>query len=88
MSQPTGFADKIGFVWGAADLLRGDFKALREAAEPPQRPDEQIVYLGRDRRGKALEVMTVDLGQGVELVIHAMPLRPKYRAAYERRERR
>jgi len=32
--------------------------------------------------------MTVDLGQGVELVIHAMPLRPKYRAAYERRERR
>ena len=27
MNQPTGFADKIGFVWGVADLLRGDFKA-------------------------------------------------------------
>jgi type I restriction enzyme M protein len=27
MSQPTGFADKIGVIWGVADLLRGDFKA-------------------------------------------------------------
>ncbi len=27
MTQPPGFADKVGFVWGVADLLRGDFKA-------------------------------------------------------------
>ncbi len=27
MSQLQGFADKVGFIWGVADLLRGDFKA-------------------------------------------------------------
>ncbi len=25
--QPNGFADKVSFIWGVADLLRGDFKA-------------------------------------------------------------
>jgi type I restriction enzyme M protein len=25
--QPHGFADKVAFIWGVADLLRGDFKA-------------------------------------------------------------
>ena len=27
MTQPRGFEDKVAFVWGVADLLRGDFKA-------------------------------------------------------------
>jgi type I restriction enzyme M protein len=27
MNQPVGFSDKVGFIWGVADLLRGDFKA-------------------------------------------------------------
>jgi type I restriction enzyme M protein len=27
VTQPTGFADKVTFVWSVADLLRGDFKA-------------------------------------------------------------
>ena len=27
VTPPPGFADKVGFVWGVADLLRGDFKA-------------------------------------------------------------
>lgn len=27
VTQPTGFADKVSFIWGVADLLRGDFKA-------------------------------------------------------------
>ncbi|MGQ0464412.1 MAG: type I restriction-modification system subunit M [Sporichthyaceae bacterium] len=27
MTQPVGWSDKVGFVWGVADLLRGDFKA-------------------------------------------------------------
>jgi type I restriction enzyme M protein len=25
--QPHGFADKVAFIWGVADVLRGDFKA-------------------------------------------------------------
>jgi len=27
MSQVEGFADKVGFIWSVADLLRGDYKA-------------------------------------------------------------
>lgn len=27
MSQVDGFADKVGFIWGVADDLRGDYKA-------------------------------------------------------------
>lgn len=27
MTPPPGFADKVGFVWGVADLLRGNCKA-------------------------------------------------------------
>jgi hypothetical protein len=27
VTQPPGFAHKVGFVWSVADLLRGDFKA-------------------------------------------------------------
>jgi type I restriction enzyme M protein len=27
VGQPVGFEDKVGFIWGVADLLRGDFKA-------------------------------------------------------------
>lgn len=37
--------------------------ALIQPPRPPDRPDEQIVYLGDDRNGTALEVMTVAPGQ-------------------------
>jgi hypothetical protein len=41
------------------------------------------VYLGDDREGLALEVMAVELEDGDLLVIHAMPLRDRYREQYE-----
>lgn len=41
------------------------------------------VYLGDDAAGTALEVMAVDLESDGLLVIHAMPLREKYRRQYE-----
>lgn len=41
------------------------------------------VYLGEDVDGRALEVMAVELPSGGLLVIHAMPLRAKYRRQYE-----
>ena len=43
----------------------------------------RLVYLGDDAAGNALEVMAVELRGGDLLVIHAMPLREKYRAHYE-----
>ena len=43
----------------------------------------RLVYLGDDAAGIALEVMAVELSDGDLLVIHAMPLREKYRAQYK-----
>lgn len=44
--------------------------------------DERLVFLGDDATGRALEVMAVRTERGL-LVIHAMDLRPKWRALYE-----
>ena len=43
----------------------------------------RLIYLGDDAAGVALEVMAVELASGALLVIHAMPLRAKYRWQYE-----
>jgi hypothetical protein len=55
--------------------------------EPPQEGLGQrsirIVYLGDDADGQELEVMAVELEGGGLYVIHAMPLRKKYRTKYE-----
>jgi len=50
--------------------------ALKLPPELPDRPDEQIVYLGDDLNGTPLEVMTVDIGNGDELVIPSMGCGP------------
>jgi hypothetical protein len=60
---------------------------LRFEEEPP--PDApagastRLVFLGDDAKGTALEVMAVELEGGGLLVIHAMPLRNRYRKQYE-----
>lgn len=43
----------------------------------------RIVYLGEDLAGRAIEVMAVALDGGGLLVIHAMPIRKKYKTRYE-----
>jgi hypothetical protein len=43
----------------------------------------RLVYLGDDVDERALEVMAVELPGGDLLVIHAMPLRARYRGQYE-----
>ena len=54
---------------------------------PPARAqasaDPRLVYLGDDADGVALEVMAIELADGSVLVIHAMPLRDRYREQYE-----
>lgn len=52
-------------------------------APPTDREEERLVYLGDDAAGDALEVVAVDLEGGSLLVIHAMPLRARYRDSYE-----
>ncbi|MGH2955148.1 MAG: hypothetical protein ACRDK9_14255 [Solirubrobacterales bacterium] len=45
------------------------------------------MYLGDDRAGSPLEVMAVELEEGRVLVVHAMPLRERYREQYEEAKR-
>jgi hypothetical protein len=49
-------------------------------------PDDAdlVVFLGPDRDGVPLEVIGLELADEDLLVIHAMKLRPTYRADYER----
>jgi hypothetical protein len=45
--------------------------------------DLRLVYLGDDAEGARLEVIAVETGKDELLVIHAMPLRTKYKPQYE-----
>lgn len=49
--------------------------------EPPERPDTRILYIGPNRHGQLLEIVTLPTDTG-EIVIHAMNLRPSIRTAY------
>ncbi len=52
---------------------------IREPA-PEDSPlgDDRIVFLGPDQNGVMLEVMAIEIDQGL-LIIHAMKMRRKYR---------
>ena len=54
-------------------------RILREAA-PPDSPlkDDRIVFLGPDPSGVMLEVIAVEIEEGL-LIIHAMKMRTQYR---------
>ena len=54
---------------------------------PPGNADDRLLYLGDDDHGAPLEVIAVALDQDEFLVIHAMPLRHKYRKQYQEAER-
>jgi len=57
---------------------------LRFRIPPPAgQADDRLVYLGDDPDGVPLEVMAIELAEDDLFVIHAMPLREKYRADYE-----
>ena len=51
-----------------------------------QDPRVRLLFLGDDDTGRALEVIAVE-DDGVLIVIHAMDLRPKFRALYEEGKR-
>ena len=43
-----------------------------------------VLFLGPDQHGNDLEIAGLDIGDGRVRVIHAMPMRAKYRAQYQR----
>ena len=51
-------------------------------AEPPERPDDALLFLGDDVDGEPIEVVGVELDDGRLRVIHAMPMRESYRDLY------
>jgi len=60
---------------------------LAEAVLPAEEGrQERLVFIRDDATGRALEVMAVRTDSGL-LVIHAMDLRPKWRAVYEEAKR-
>jgi hypothetical protein len=55
----------------------------RPSTDAPVSASPRLVFLGDDTDGTALEVMAVELNDESLLVIHAMPLRDRYRKQYE-----
>jgi hypothetical protein len=55
---------------------------VQQAPAGPRPKVDRLVYLGDDPDGGALELVAVELAGGELLVIHAMPLRDRYREQY------
>jgi len=70
---------KVG--WTRVLAVIEDPTVVLELPAPPG-GDERLVFLGEDASGRVLEVMAVRITDGL-LVIHAMDIRPKWRAVYE-----
>lgn len=52
--------------------------AVDHALTIGEQGDGKVLYLGPDRAGNLLEVVSVIRDDGTEIVIHAMPMRAKY----------
>ena len=98
--------DYVGHSWTAGSrkhrVSRGQARYVVEhagvyfvrPADPPDRPDEALPFVGDDAQDSKLEVVGVELEVvGVELadgrlrVIHKMPMRPGYEPLYREAHR-
>jgi hypothetical protein len=52
--------------------------AVDHALAVGEQDDGKVLYLGPDRAGNLLEVVSIARDDGSEIVIHAMPMRSKY----------
>jgi hypothetical protein len=55
------------------------YHAIAHAMAIDTQDDDTRLYLGPARNAQLLEIVTLARDDGSELVIHAMPMRPKYR---------
>lgn len=53
--------------------------AIEHALAIGEQDDGKVLYLGPSRAGMLLEIVSVARDDGTEIVIHAMPMRRKYR---------
>ncbi len=59
--------------WRSTDLPTSTAPHALVAADEA---DDKALYLGPDRAGNMLEIVTVVRDDGTEIAIHAMPMRP------------
>lgn len=59
------------------DILHAIERAL---AVDEHEDDDRVLYVGPNRAANLLEVITLAIDEEIEIVIHAMPMRPKYRS--------
>lgn len=52
--------------------------AIERAMVAADEADDKVLYLGPNRAGNMLEIVTVVRDDRTEIVIHAMPMRPMY----------
>ena len=62
----------------ARDRRRRHGACRENALAVGEQEDGKVLYLGPDRAGNVLEVVSVIRTDGSEIVIHAMRMRPKY----------
>lgn len=54
--------------------------AIEHALAINEYDDDRVLYLGPNRAANLLEVITLAIDEEIEIVIHAMPMLPKYRS--------
>ncbi len=54
--------------------------AIENALAAGEQDDGKVLYIGPDRAGNLLEVVSVLRDDGTEIVIHAMPMRRSYKS--------
>lgn len=59
--------------------------AVRFALVAADQDDGKVLYLGPDRAGNLLEIVSVLRDDGTEIVIHAMAMRPIYESLLRER---
>jgi hypothetical protein len=70
-----------------ADIAHAVDHHLHESQPAGDEPPRRILYLGPDRAGNLLEIITLELDDESELAIHAMRMRPKYQELLPGRRR-
>ncbi|PZS39308.1 MAG: hypothetical protein DLM62_09015 [Pseudonocardiales bacterium] len=70
---------RSGYVARTAETIIRQSAPAGSAVE-----EDRIVFLGPDTNGVILEVMAVEIEQGL-LIIHAMKMRPQYRPFLKRK---
>jgi hypothetical protein len=66
------------------DVQRDDVAhAIAHPLVVAEQDDGKVLYLGPDRAGNLLEVVSVASDDGTEVVIHAMPMRRMYESLLE-----